>query len=240
MSVKLFKRSSIIYNLILFLIGSFFYYYVLLSLDAGESFYSKKRFLVYLSDNVSTVVLLFFTMIAIFKVHSLSKFLLFIFLLVMAYYNLSVFFYKFDKVVLILILLYILIAFYFFLLWAIELKDVVYCPGFSIRHCGKKTVYNLKVEVENPNGLIYQGYLTNWDNNGSFFIIDEKDVFLSGKITIRINFEGQFFSQKGNIVTKYANGHGVKFEAEVGAENKHWGWDDFYTIIRHRGYKPLI
>ncbi|MCK5072115.1 MAG: hypothetical protein KAQ98_01725 [Bacteriovoracaceae bacterium] len=120
------------------------------------------------------------------------------------------------------------------------MQDVVYCPGYSTMDITKKSYYRLDVEMELQNGIIWDGYITNWDKNNIFVVFEKEIEIISDVVELHINFENHKFRQKGQIVSNYGTGYGIKFISMKQHLNKYWGWKDFYTIIKDRGYTPNI
>jgi hypothetical protein len=118
-----------------------------------------------------------------------------------------------------------------------ELEDVVYCPGFSQFDCGKKYYYDFESEIELSSGVILPTKITNWDKRGIFCLVNETDAKIQKKILVRIRFEEEIFEEWGKVISSYSQGYGIKFIKER-TRKSDWGWRDFYTIIRDRGYTP--
>jgi len=62
---------------------------------------------------------------------------------------------------------------------------------------------------------------------------------MESPIILRLKFENETFEEYGKIVSSYDKGYGLKF-IKTKNEKTSWGWRDFYTIIRDRGYTPFF
>lgn len=240
--MKLFERSPIIFNLMSFLILSVFYIHVLHSLNEGCTAFNFQFLHKFLLTNKWLLVFLLTTLISVYFLKSASRFLVFAFVFFVGISGFIIFFDKFDKILLVLNFFYVLIGAYFVLLWASEVADVLYTPAYSLSQMGKKTFYNLEIEIEHlDTGVIRSGYMTNWDLHAVFVVLDDVAAFSSREVLVRIHFEGLVFKEYGLVMTRYGNGYGIKFVKNKHLqENSAWGWSDFYTIIGDRGYMPII
>ena len=92
-----------------------------------------------------------------------------------------------------------------------ELQEVIYSPGHSLNNIGKKAEHNFNALLELKGGDKINGYLSNWGQNGCFVVLQRKFVAKKRSVTLSVDFEGQKFEQKGEVVTSYGTGVGVKF-----------------------------
>jgi len=242
--MRLFKRSIIVYQYIAFMLLSYLYTYILVSLDSGESAFNLVKSLKFIADNKILLLLVLVSAMSVYMVKRWSKFVILLFMVLTLLNEFNIFFYKLDKIVLVLIFFHVLIFFNYYLLWNIELEDVVYRPGYSKHDCWKKYHYDFASEIELANGVIFPIKLTNWDQRGIFCLIDESEQKMDVRsmglpVVLRLKFENETFEEYGKIVSSYGKGYGLKF-IKVKKEKTSWGWRDFYTIIRDRGYTPYF
>lgn len=235
MSVKIYKRSSVLKNLVFFVALSFVYYHIVLSLFHQTSAIEWSFTLTNAQTSTPILVLGFLSLISIWYVWPISKYLTPLFMLLVFFKTFSLFFISFDKVLLLLNFTYLVFAFYFWLFWKLELKEAHYHPGFNQNDIEMRPKYDVKVEVVEEGGKVYLGWLTNWDESSCYILLNEKWVDLRGKIKVLIKFEKDSFQSEAQIVSSYGPGIGVKFNS-IDEKKSPLGWSDFYDIMSDRGY----
>ena len=237
--MRIYRRSATCNNVLVFVVGSIPYWHILQSIENGQTALDYKKLLQLAQDNIYLVSLMAVTAISILKIKKWSLFPFVIFTGWISFNCLSVFFGGLDKLILILGFVYILCSFYFYLFLKMELQEVIYCPGYSLNNIGKKAEHDFNALLELKGGDKINGYLSNWGQNGCFVVLQRKFVAKKRSVTLSVNFEGQKFEQKGEIVTSYGTGVGVKFIEKMDVLKKYGqNWQDFYTIIKDRGYLP--
>ena len=214
--MRLFRRSVIVYQYIAFLFLSYLYSYILASLDSGESAFNLVKSFNFIVNNKILLLLVLVSMVSVYLVKRWSKFVILLFMILTLLSEFDIFFYKLDKIVLVLIFFHVLIFFTYYLLWNIELEDVVYRPGYSKYDCWKKFYYDFVSEIELKSGVIFPIKLTNWDQRGIFCLIDESEQkmdmrLMESPIILRLKFENETFEEYGKIVYSYDKGYGLKF-----------------------------
>ncbi len=233
MKVKILQRSAVTRNLLIFQLCNLAYLYVIQSLCLGTSALDWRPFgdMLYASPWVMASFMISFVSIYWFTRFSSLFFTAFCLIIL----GESFFFLlkNFDKLILVLIFFYAICSTYFLLFWKLERQEAIYCPSFDKSFIGKLSEYNLEIELDGPDAPI-RGMLTNWDEKGCFFVISTPHRPLKKKIRFKILFEGFQFQCQGQVVTKYANGYGVRLEKTPQALN----WESFYDIISDRGYRP--
>ncbi|MBL6988212.1 MAG: hypothetical protein ISR65_00450 [Bacteriovoracaceae bacterium] len=243
MAVKLYKRSRVTANTLLYVLLSVVFLHIILSLSRGSSALDLSRFLEIFKDQPYIAVLGLLSFFAVMQVRNISKILLLAFASIIIFESFLQFFHEFDKFILVLAFCYFLITLYVFIVWSLELQESVYCPCFSHETIGRKSMYHLNVMIEFGYKEKANGHLTNWHDESCFIILKEKFGEVKGTIKFIIDFEGKRFIQKGEVVSCYGKGIGVKFFlADDYLEDGHdiFGWREFFTILSDRGYLPQL
>ena len=236
--MKIYRRSATCNNALIFVLSSIFYWHILYSIEKGQSALDYNQLNLLAQNNIYLILLMLVSLVSIFKMKKWSLYLFTIFVGWISFNCLSVFFESFDKLILILGFAYIVCSFYFYLFLKMELQEVFYCPGHSLNNIGKKSEHSINAQIEFKDGSKANGYLSNWGKEGCFIVLEKKFAKKKRSVTLSIDFEEQKFREKGEIVTGYGEGIGVKF-ANVDIEGKYGqNWIDLYTIIRDRGYHP--
>lgn len=236
MGLKLFKRNRIIQNVLMILIFSLFFLHIIYSIRNGESALNYGSFLQLLEDRWPISALFVLSFISVFFVKSISKYLVMLFLSGVFGLSFYVFFEDFNKIILLLTLTYFLVGLYFMGLWNKELLEAVYLPNFSLHDVEIRPPFKFNVSVETEEGNKTSGNLTNWNESGLFFVADELIPRTKKPVKLKINFEDIVFEEKGDIVTKFGKGFGIRFNFCKDYGN-FLGWKEFYKIIEDRGYR---
>ena len=233
MKVRILERSAVTRNLLIFQIFSLVYLYVIQSLSLGTSALEWRPFLDMLEVRPWMIASFILTFFSIYWGTRFSSFFFVSFCLLILGESFLFLLKNFDKLILVLIFFHAICSMYFLLFWKLEQQEAIYCPSFDKNFIGKLSEYNLKVEVESPSGQL-RGILTNWDTKGCFFSLSHPHRQLKGKIRFKILFEGFEFQCQGQVVTKYAEGYGIRLIKTPETLN----WESFYDIISDRGYRP--
>lgn len=232
MKVKYAKRTSVIRNAIFLVLLSSYFLFILKSLESGTSALRPVLFLEFAIANKFFIGLSIITVLLQYFGNTLSK----IFYWVTAGYVLAnglvIFAATFDKPILILTSFYLVLTYFTFLLWNRELKEAAYQPNYFENSIYKKSHHQLPTVLNSPSGR-WEGYLTNWDEEGCFFYSDE-GVKGSGTVELNMEYEDIAFKCNGKIITRYGKGVGIKVLRS--AQNDQPGWNDFYDIISSRGF----
>lgn len=236
MGIKIKKRGPVVRNLILFVILSIAYLFILEAINSGRTALSLKSFKLY---NVENVPLLFFALVVsyfIYHVKKFSKWMLLGYFALISFYSFANFFDNFDKLILIYSFIYLLFSGYFYIFWKLELKDVVYSPGYGARQIGLLNKQKLNIKISHK-GYESSGFLTNIGRNSCFLYLESKPLLR--KVLLSTEFDGREFCTQGEVVTSYEHGIGLKLDEDFRAKDKR-AWHEYYDIITDRSIHPVI
>ncbi len=239
MRIKLYSRNQIIINLVIFVLLSYVFIHVLEALKLGISALDMDRIYSGMMDAPVLVICSIAVIISVTKASRMSLKLYPAFCLFTLYKSFTMFFAHFDKLILSLIFIYVIIAFYLCVLWILELNSAAYCPKFRVNETEQKSLLSIYAEVVTSVGNKYSGYLTNWDESSCFILFDCE--FFPGKtklpVDVNISFSDSSFSQKGRIISGYGAGVGIEFyKSKVNRFDM--GWNHFHSLMLDRGYLP--
>ncbi|MCK5884847.1 MAG: hypothetical protein KAG61_14250 [Bacteriovoracaceae bacterium] len=238
MGVKLHKKGTIINNLSIFSVLSLLFLHIIASMGRGTSAIDWQSLLTLLKSNGPLVTCFFLTFLSIRSASKLSKFLVPIFSTLILWNSFSVFFNGFDKLILVLNLAYLIVAFYFFAFWLVELSEPLYTPGFSIEDVGRKSSFDFKVKIFFGNEMDGWGYITQVGEGSCFIAVEENLRRCRGKAKLVIDYENTIFEQYGEVITSYGGGFGIKFLNDTERDHRVHNWNDFFTVVCHRGLLP--
>lgn len=232
MSYSLKKRTTIIRNTILYTAASYFFYFVLYSLNKGNSALNLEKLYLFMQDNILLTSFAFLTLVIQYFGIRKSSTVLAIFNIIIAAKVLSL---GLDKTQIIMTSFYVILSFIVYLLWEQELMSALFLPGYKSNYIYSKSEYNIPVTVSSPDGT-FKGFLTNWDAQSCF--IETEALKVKGKeLDIVVNFESLEFHFKGTLTTRYGSGLGVVIKEKTEKDGSRLDWNQFYDIISSRGYK---
>ena len=229
MKLELYRRGTILRNQMIFIVLSFVYLQIVREIATGHSAIDKKTFLLLVEKHQWLFSLGLVTLLLTYYGKKSAK-------PFFVFYAISIIFLSiqtFDKLILVLNFIYILLSYYFYLFFASELNQSLYCPGFTNNSIGPKCEYNLPVSLKSLKIETF-GKLSNWDKESCFVLIDEDHEIPKGHLHLSTTFEGQEFSFQGIVSTKIGQGIGIRIKSN---KREMFDWLDFYEIIQNRGYK---
>lgn len=148
---------------------------------------------------------------------------------------------SFNKLILGLNFIYVLFAFYFFVMWELEIARASYNPLFSKRDLEKEPRFHLKGKIENiKNGLVTDVLITNIDEDGCFVLVDSsnelpKPLEVSNHYRLVAEYENVEFVDTASLVAAYDRGFGMEFKSTAEGSNTKLNWSDLYKVCLERG-----
>lgn len=138
--------------------------------------------------------------------------------------------------------LFLVVSFYLYLLWEVELNEPIYNPLFSTNHLDFFPKYIIKIKIINNKfpETTYDGFLTNW-NDASCFIKLMIPLKLEGnKIMLVTELNNRKFEHGGEIVTILDNhlGIGVSLNLSTQAIPYKFNWFELFSALDDMGYLP--
>ncbi len=235
--LKLLKRSQNLKLILVLLVLSLTHFYNILSINIGESVFDYGRLTGFLVQFWPLVVLFILTFFSVYYAKKISRPLIVSFMSVIFLWNFYLFIKDFNKSLMLLSFIFFVVSLYFIGIWNFELDEAIYSPNFSLNDLEILSRNHFDVWIETSSGEHIPGILTNWDKNGCFFVPKEKETISPQNLTLNINFEENKYSQKGQVVSTFGKGLGIRFN--FGDDSgKFLNWNDFFKIIDDRSYRP--
>lgn len=235
--MKILKRSSNVYNLILFQIFSFVFLHVVFSLKTGYSALNIERLYTLVSDYIFVVLLLLTNIITIFLVKKLSYIQVIVTSFIISLICFFQFIESFDKTILFYNLFYIFLSFFFIMIWKLELEESVYNPRFDNRELRSSGLQKVKVTLSDESGKEALGIIQNWSRESFFISCKNLELNINNTISVKMNYQGIDFSFDAKIATQSKDGFGLYVIKEQNSSSLNW--IDFYDIISDRGIYPI-
>ncbi len=247
MSRRIHVHVKSIWYFVIFLILSLMFYHVELSLFKKTTAFNLSVLKNHFENEIILIGFLSIVILFTLKVSKISKYLIVPYILIITGKSIHLLAGDFNKVILFMIFIYIIISYYFYVFWCKDLYEAYYNPLLDSSDLITRTKYKINVNILelNKKDRTFQGYLTNWSENGCFLktipdqnITDKSRV--SGPVEIQIMFQGKKFHQHGIIVSSFANfqGLGIKFLYEENDEIIYPTWKELYSILDDMGYLP--
>lgn len=243
MRVKIYYRSPVVWNLILYVFFSVVFlvlqeiYVNITSIMNRELLYS------FFKDQAWYLGLCLVTSYSLISLNRFSRYWLIGVVLstfVLTAINLNA---EFSKMILVILFFYLLIGYYLFQFYKMDMLEPFYNPGYSENRLFEPMLNKINCSVfEKKSGRVAHGYLTNWSSEGCYVHLDEEQVF-SSQVQLTIEYEGVEFQNPAFIASKSKShrGYGLKFLPEEKSEKSDiMGWWEFYEIIDQKGFSPEL
>ena len=243
MKLKIFYRSSVVWNILLFLMLSVGFAYLQYVSSITSSAFSQVNFKNFANLHILYLCLIVFTGISfVNNMRKISGYLLIgcvLFTWAITTINLVQ---EFSKFSLILLFFYLVVAYYFYLFYYIDVKESYYNPGFPSDSLFEPMLKKIPVQVFSAEEKLAEGCLTNWSKEGCFIYSDPVKLN-PGKYTVKIQFLGGEFAGEAILAaaSKSNMGYGFKFKNSFAPVDRNsLGWESFYEIIDEMGYAPEL
>ena len=244
MNMKVYYRSPVVWNLIVFVVFSFLFLYLQDVFYNLSSVRNKEMIIGFLKENKFIIIVMVITIGALYELAKSSK--LFVALTTILCFaktclNLNE---EFSKIILVLLFFYLLLAYYLYQFFSMDIEESYYNPCFDSNLLFDPMLERIDCDLLSIDGetVKVKAYLTNWSLEGCFlYFLDEYSA--KGEYLINIKFKEHEFRDRVQVVSSLKNstGCGVKFNRAANRQNEqNLGWNDFYGIIEHMGYFPEL
>lgn len=235
--LKVKKKDVLVMNLIIYLGLSFIFlclqYAYRHQLSPFSAAYLKKSFELFWYALIPLII----AAILVWKHHRWSVSLYSFCILLVSYKVIEGLFLEFNKIIVIALFFYVVIAYFLYQLFSHYLSlaslNANYSPSDLFDPLLKEIPCALIIENSE-----FSGYLTNWDEEGCFLKLQTPLSEISrGKLVIQ--FKGRTFEQEGELVahSRDFQGIGIKF-GETPKELNVFNWAEFTELIHELGFKP--
>jgi hypothetical protein len=241
MKIKIIHKSKIIWNLVLFLLFSLFYYHVQLALIDRFSSFNLELFKSILISKSYLVVFVGLSLISIIRVRQYSKVLYLITGYLVIFESFKILLINFDKFLLVLNSFYIILFYYFYQVLKIELSESFYNSNHNDSDMFPPCLVNIECFVEMNDGRSYQGNIINWSEQGMFIKLEEAVPSLDKKIKIIIHFQNEVFYTSTKLISRSGDYRGFGLKVIKSKKSvKEFNWTDLYGILDEMGYEPSV
>lgn len=243
MRLKIFYRSPVVWNVILFILFSFFFLYLQEIFYNLSSILKKELIFEFVKDNKLILGVFGIAMFSVYRMSAYAKQLTFVVIGITAIQtmlNLNV---EFSKMILVLLFFYLLLFFYVYQFFSMDLEESYYRPKYDKSDLFTPMLTRIEVSlISGEHQALCKGLLTNWSSEGCFICLESSNV-LSEIKSIKLSLDDHDFYQDVVIASKFSDstGYGLKFvSGKTGRDSKLLGWSEFYEIIEQMGYSPEL
>jgi hypothetical protein len=250
MKIKIYYRSPVLWNMILFVCFSFGFLFLQDVFYNISTILNKTILREFVLNHLVTIGLFSITILSLLLMKKISKMLLVFVVattLLQTVLNLNT---EFSKMILVLLFFYLLLSYYLIQFFSMDLDESFYNPKFDEKHLFEPMLTKIQCEIFNnkandeEDGLegIANGYFTNWSQEGCYVFFNEV-IDLKGPLRLQVEMDGHKFSQEISVVSRFKNkkGYGFRFISSQKRQIKnHLGWNEFYEIIEEMGYSPEL
>lgn len=232
--MKILKRNFEHRNIIIFLIFSLIYLQAIYSLSSGISFFGIQSLSSFFKEHALILTVVAFAVYTVVKVKKHSDKVLLIALCLITGKNFILLSSSFNKLILALNFIYLIFAFYFFVMWEMEMAKASYNPLFSRFDLEKEKRFAIKGTIQGEELEPVTAYVTNIDEYSSFIYLPENQVKLEPvkSYILKTNFEGVEFEHPVRVVSAYDRGYGLVL---VKTSKNCPDWSDLYKVCLERG-----
>lgn len=240
--VKILRRNFGHRNLIIFLVFSMVYLQAIYSLSLGVSLFSAEAIKSLFLNHYVLLLMCVGTIFLVYRANKISDKVLLFFLILMIGKNFILLSSSFNKLTLVLNFIYLIFAFYFYVMWELEVSKACFNPLFSKYDLEKESRFKLLAVLEDEQTHQKQNVLiTNIDEDSCFLLLlktkGQSEIFEIDQVKtylLKIDYEGVQFNHRANLVSSYDAGIGMIFVREKWKENR-LDWSDLYKVCLERG-----
>lgn len=238
--MKVYYRSSVIYNTIQLVIMSAASLYIVSNIIAQNNLFAYKTLLSSLSEFKIYLAVTFVTIISLIRLKKESLYFFVIQGILFCFYNGEILWSNFNKLTLVFLSVFLTLYFYFYFLLRDDLASAYIRPYFLKNYVGGRPRLEIDVLVRSSSQQI-KGHLANWDDMGCYVYLEEPLSVTVKEVWIDFPFENRTFQDRGIIATlsKDKSGLGVyiKMKNDLSSEKK-FKWKSFIKILQDRGLTP--
>lgn len=162
-----------------------------------------------------------------------------IFCALVVFRSLEGLFLNFNKVLMIVLFIYVCMAYAFYQLLTWTFTRAVFSPNFKSDDLHPPMAHRIPLVLQVGESAL-RGYLTNWDSEGAFVYLEEpwSDSVKSAELGLVI--EGEKFGAKGSVVTVTMDGKGIGLEWDKDPILEKRSWTSLVELFNDLGWTPHL
>lgn len=235
--LKVRKKDTIIFNVVIYLCLSFFFLYLQHAyrhhLSPFSTVYMKKGLELFWY----VAVTLFASSWIIWKHHRYSILMYKLSILLVGFKVVEGLFIEFNKIIVIALFFYLTISYFLYQLLNYYLSLSSINANYDSTDLFDPLLRKINCRIE-YEGQSVEGHLSNWDEEGCFIKLIAA-ASLPAHVVLKVYFSDREFTQNGEVVasTVDSTGVGIKFEKSLKELNV-FNWTEFMEIVHELGFEP--
>lgn len=221
---------------ITFVVFSLFFLHTCYSLDADVSAIDLQRFLGILLSFKITTALAIFLIFKILYMGELTIVVLSVFVLNIFYKVFSLFLVEYDKIILLMAVIFLLVSYNMILLLKEELGQAIFKPLFNKENFNFDNFCVLQGNVFLSSGSCLPVKISNCDDKGIVIYTTER-ITKGEKLEFEFEYEGNKFTDNFCVELVYPNGYGLKLLSST--RGNKYNWITLFNILKRRGIVSL-
>lgn len=137
-----------------------------------------------------------------------------------------------DKILLLCVFLYMMIAFYFYQLWEEEVNLSCHNPNYTPNDIDNSVLVDITCQVNDQSGL-----LKNWDDI-SCFIQFPMPVQFFGEVLIEVKIDDTIFPIRAKVVSRTIDQKGYGLIIRENTSETRFNWSNFQELLHDRNIIP--
>lgn len=236
--LKVKKKDTIVVNVIIYLVLSFFFLY----LQHAYRHHLSPFSLVYLRKSLElfwyVALTLGVSIVLIWRHHEWSVMFYRISIFIVGFKVLEGLFIEFNKIILMALFFYIVISYFLYQLLSYYLKLASINTNYQSSDLFDPLLRQIPCEIFFHEDQKIAGHLSNWDYEGCFIKLTGTQK-LPHHVKMVIQFQGREFVQDGEVVaeTQDFSGVGIRFERRA-KDLSVFNWAEFMELIQELGFQP--
>ncbi|MBY0517768.1 MAG: hypothetical protein K2P81_12735 [Bacteriovoracaceae bacterium] len=168
-----------------------------------------------------------------------SKYFFAFFAFVITFKSLEGLFIDFNKVLMVVLFLYVCMSYAFYQLLGWKFSRAVFTPNFSAQILGSPMALRTMVELKSSEGN-WTGYLTNWDAEGAFIYLDKPWPKANRKADLSLTIDGHLFEAKGTVIAATWDEMGIGVEWNQDIKTEALSWNSLIELFNDLGWEPTL
>jgi len=236
--MKVKKKDILIWNIILFLGFSYLFLYFQYAYQNHLSPFSLTLFKKSLELFWYAIIPIFCAQVVVFFHHKKSINILLLSLALVVYKVSEGLFLDFNKVILLALFCFLVIAYFFYQLYDEYLQLAYLNANYRKEDLFSPLLFEIECELIIGEER-FSGFLTNWDSEGCFLYLKSEQLPKVKKLRMEISFRGRKFIQDGEVVAQSTELHGIGLKFGENPKNLEvFNWAEFVELVHELGFKP--
>ena len=236
--LKVKKKDVLVVNLIFFLILSFLFLYLQYAYRYHLSPFSMAYFRKSIELFWYALCPMIIASLLCWRHNSWSKIAYILSVGIVSFKAIEGLFIEFNKIIVVALFFYVVIAYFIYQLYSYYLSLASLNPNYSSQDLFDPLLKKINCEISNSQ-MVSKGYLTNWDEEGCFIMLEQPLSEKIKNLRLTIEFSGRSFEQDGEVVAQSTDfkGVGIKFNKIPKGLNV-FNYAEFNELVHELGFKP--